>query len=307
MTVLGAGSLVKTGYTFAGWNTAANGSGTAYAASATFMIAAHTTLYAQWTINTYTVTYNGNGNTGGSAPVDGSSPYDYNSTVTVLSAGSLVRTGYTFAGWNTAANGSGTAYAASATFTIAAHTTLYAQWTINNSYTAPSATGTGTMTASFTGGGTGCGYTVSQFIPLTGHAASPPAGSAPPGVSFPEGLFDFIVSGCTPGSTLHFTITYPQLLPPGTQYWKYGPTSTNTTPHWYVLPAVISGNVITFSITDGGLGDDDFMLGPNGTIVDQSGPGAGITPVPVLGEWMLVLLALLLVGLGVRQGLRKVR
>ncbi len=300
VTVTGAGSLIRTGYTFAGWNTAANGSGTAYAANATFAIAANTTLYAQWTINSYTVTYDGNGNTGGSAPVDGSSPYNYNSTVTVTGAGSLIRTVYTFAGWNTAANGSGTAYVVGATFTMpAANTTLYAQWTINTSYSAPSATGTGTITASFTGGGAGCGYAVSQFIPLTGNAASPPAGSAPTNVTFSEGLFNFVASGCTPGSTLNVTITYPQPVPPATQYWKYGPTSTNTTPHWYVLPAVISGNVITFSVTDGGLGDDDFALGPNGTIVDQGGPGSVVIPVPALGEWLLALLALLLVGLAV--------
>jgi uncharacterized repeat protein (TIGR02543 family) len=305
VTVAGQGSLIRTGHTFAGWNTAANGSGTAYAPSATFNIAANTTLFAQWTINTHTVTYNGNGHTGGGAPVDGSSPYNFDSTVTVAGQGSLIRTGHTFAGWNTAANGSGTAFAPGATFNIVANTTLFAQWTVNNTYTAPSATGTGNITASFTGGGASCGYTLAQFIPLTGHAASPPAGSAPHGISFPEGLFDFIASGCTPGSTLNFTITYPQPLPPGTEYWKYGPTSTDTTPHWYVLPAVISGNVVTFSITDGGLGDDD--LAPNGAIVDQGGPGALITPVPALSEWMFALLALLLVGLGLRQGLWKTR
>ena len=58
---------------------------------------------------TYTVAYAGNGNTGGTAPVDGSSPYNSGSTVTVLgNTGSLVKTGYTFANWNTAADGSGT-------------------------------------------------------------------------------------------------------------------------------------------------------------------------------------------------------
>jgi uncharacterized repeat protein (TIGR02543 family) len=139
VTVLGnTGSLVKTGYTFAGWNTVANGSGTSYSPTSTFTINANTTLYAQWTpIPTYTVTYLGNTNTGGSAPVDGSSPYTSGSTVTVLgNTGSLVKTGYTFAGWNTAANGSGTSYSPTSTFTINANTTLYAQWTpIPSTYT----------------------------------------------------------------------------------------------------------------------------------------------------------------------------
>lgn len=81
-------------------------------------------------VSTYTVTYDGNGNTGGSVPVDASSPYDENDTVTVLgNTGSLVKTGYTFDGWNTAADGSGTDYAPAATFQMpASNTTLYAQW-----------------------------------------------------------------------------------------------------------------------------------------------------------------------------------
>ncbi|MFD0670833.1 S-layer homology domain-containing protein, partial [Cohnella sp. GCM10027633] len=133
VTVLGnTGSLVKTGSTFAGWNTAADGSGTSYVAGATFtMGAANVTLYAQWTVNpTYTVTYDGNGSTGGTVPTDGH-PYEQNETVTVLgNTGSLAKTGNTFAGWNTAANGSGTSYAAGASFTMAvANVTLYAQWT----------------------------------------------------------------------------------------------------------------------------------------------------------------------------------
>ena len=46
-------------------------------------------------------------------------PTSSGATVTVLgNTGSLVKTGYTFAGWNTAANGSGTAYAPAATFTM---------------------------------------------------------------------------------------------------------------------------------------------------------------------------------------------
>ena len=65
-TALTTNTFTRTGYTFTGWNTAANGSGTAYAAGATFtMGAANVTLYAQWTINSYTVTYSGNGSIGG--------------------------------------------------------------------------------------------------------------------------------------------------------------------------------------------------------------------------------------------------
>ena len=78
---------------------------------------------------TYPVTYDGNGFTGGSAPVDGSSPYTPGATVTVLgNTGSLVRTGHTFDNWNTSADGTGTDYAPAATFAISGNSTLYAQW-----------------------------------------------------------------------------------------------------------------------------------------------------------------------------------
>ena len=79
----------------------------------------------------YTVTYDANGATGGTVPTDSTS-YDANASVTVLgNTGNLVKTDYTFAGWNTAADGTGTDYAADATFTITADTTLYAKWTAN--------------------------------------------------------------------------------------------------------------------------------------------------------------------------------
>jgi len=130
VTVLGTGSIARTGYTFSHWNTVSDGSGTSYAPAATFSIAANTTLYAIWTINTYPVSYNANGGTG--SQTDGSSPYNHNATVTVLGTGSIARTGYTFAHWNTASDGSGTSYNPSDTFSITANTTLYAIWTINN-------------------------------------------------------------------------------------------------------------------------------------------------------------------------------
>lgn len=80
-------------------------------------------------VHSYTVTYNGNGNTGGTDPTDASSPYAKSSTPTVLGAGTLVKSGYTFDGWNTVADGSGTAYAASSTLAaMTANVTLYAQW-----------------------------------------------------------------------------------------------------------------------------------------------------------------------------------
>jgi hypothetical protein len=106
------------------------------------------------------------------------------------------------------------------------------------------------------------------------------------------------------------TITYPQALAAGTQYWKYGPTAANPAGGWYVMPATIVGSVVTFTITDGGLGDDD--LAANGTIVDQGGPGNPGPPgsanaIPTLGEWMLMLLAMLLFASGLAAVRRRER
>jgi uncharacterized repeat protein (TIGR02543 family) len=140
VTVLGntgSPALAKTGYAFAGWNTMADGSGTSYAPASTFPIDGHTTLFAQWTLITYTVTYDGNTNTSGNAPVDSSS-YTIGTSVTVLgNTGSpaLAKTGYTFAGWNSMADGSGTTYAPASTFLINGNTTLFAQWILNTTTT----------------------------------------------------------------------------------------------------------------------------------------------------------------------------
>ncbi len=82
------------------------------------------------------VTYNGNGNTAGTVPVDSSSPYQSGVTVTVLgNTGDLTRinsggTSYRFTGWNTKADGSGTDQAEGFTFIMgASNVILYAQWT----------------------------------------------------------------------------------------------------------------------------------------------------------------------------------
>jgi fibronectin type 3 domain-containing protein len=83
-------------------------------------------------VKSYSVTYDGNGSTGGSIPSDPST-YTSGSTVTIkTNSGLLVKTGSTFAGWNTVADGTGTSYAASATFAIgSANITLYAMWIVN--------------------------------------------------------------------------------------------------------------------------------------------------------------------------------
>ena len=78
---------------------------------------------------TYSVTYDSNGATSGTVPTDNTA-YESGDTVTVASnSGNLEKTGFTFGGWNTLADGSGTNYASgSGTFNISADTTLYAKW-----------------------------------------------------------------------------------------------------------------------------------------------------------------------------------
>jgi len=137
-----SGNLAKTGYSFAGWNTSANGTGTNYAAGGTYSINAAVTLYAKWTPNTYAVNYDANNATSGTPPANQNKTHDVTLTL-ATNSGSLARAGYTFTGWNTAANGSGTDYAAGATYTANAAITLYAKWTVNTylvSYNANGAT-----------------------------------------------------------------------------------------------------------------------------------------------------------------------
>lgn len=82
--------------------------------------------------NKFTVSYNKNGATSGSAPSTQTN-LNKNSSVTVRSnTGSLTKTGYTFSGWTTRSDGSGTTYAAgSGSFTITSDVVLYAKWNIN--------------------------------------------------------------------------------------------------------------------------------------------------------------------------------
>lgn len=101
-----------------------------------------------------------------------------------------------------------------ATLAIAATTT----------FTGPTATGSGDATLSFTGGGAGCTFSEVAFV---AYGTVPPC---PGDYAFPHGLVEFTTRGCTPGAALQLTFTAPQPLPPGTEYWKFGPTSGDPTP-----------------------------------------------------------------------------
>ena len=78
----------------------------------------------------YVVSYNGNGSDGGSVPID-TNGHAQGETVRAADKGTLTKSGYFFAGWNTAADGSGTHYNFfDALIMPAANVTLYAQWSL---------------------------------------------------------------------------------------------------------------------------------------------------------------------------------
>lgn len=125
---------------FLSWNTAADGTGKTYYPNSTVKITGDVTLYAQWgdVASTVTVTYHSN-----FAPDQTKSvaAVANNSKITVEAYNALSlpeRTGYSFVGWNTQADGTGSTFAAgaSARVNVTEPNDLYAVWKINQySYT----------------------------------------------------------------------------------------------------------------------------------------------------------------------------
>lgn len=94
----------------------------------------------------FKVTYNGNGNTGGTVPTDNDYYFSTETITAKTNSGSLVKSGYTFNGWNTAADGSGTHYDdGTGTFSISSDTELYAEWSAAGG-TPPTLTAAGSAT-----------------------------------------------------------------------------------------------------------------------------------------------------------------
>jgi hypothetical protein len=86
------------------------------------------------------------------------------------------------------------------------------------------------------------------------------------------GLFSFTITSLPVGSTVTVTISFPSDIPAGSEYWKVHDGE------WILLPAEFVGsndgdNILTLTLTDGGIGDDDGVA--NGEIADPGGPGVG--------------------------------
>ena len=114
----------RAGYTFAGWATSANGM-VAYTTGDTYTSNAQITLYAVWSINTYTITYNANG--GENAPEAQTKTYGVD---LILSNTVPTRDGYTFKGWATSVDGV-VVYNTNDSCSINENLTLYAVWELN--------------------------------------------------------------------------------------------------------------------------------------------------------------------------------
>ncbi len=84
---------------------------------------------------TYSVTYDGNGSTGGTIPIDSTSYGQGQTVIALANTGNLVKTGFVFSGWNTQMDGLGTNYLQTQEFTISGNVTLYAKWIAVSRYT----------------------------------------------------------------------------------------------------------------------------------------------------------------------------
>ena len=123
----------RTGFEFLNWNTAADGSGTAYADGAEFTFNTDTMLHAQWkekktapstSKTTYNVTFDANGGIGTIACIS----VEEGSEIT-LPKNTFTKTGYNFAGWATSADGN-ISYSDKAKITVTGNIMLYAKWTV---------------------------------------------------------------------------------------------------------------------------------------------------------------------------------
>lgn len=121
---IGANGWTVDGYTFIGWNTSADGKGTAYAPGTTWTANGTLTLYAQWTPGQAGLTYDGNGATGGKTDPQ---PGKTDEKINVRDNG-FTRDGYMFVTWNTQADCKGKAVDPGDEWTLQGSGTLYACW-----------------------------------------------------------------------------------------------------------------------------------------------------------------------------------
>ena len=233
---------------------------------------------------TSAVTYNGNGSTAGTVPVD-TQTYLPGATVSVLTAGTLIRSGFTFNGWNTAANGTGTAYTAGATFGMAnANVILYAQWlavpvaapTVTSFSPASGVIGT-TVTINGTNftGATGVTFNTTPASTFTVVSVTKITAVVPTGAT--TGAIKVTTPGGTGVAASNFTVPAPTVTSftptsgivgatvtlTGTNFSGATVVKFNTTQA--VSFAVVSATSITVTIPPGATTGKISVTGPSGT------------------------------------------
>jgi uncharacterized repeat protein (TIGR02543 family) len=224
------GTFTRSGFTFAGWNTSALGTGTSYPVGSNVTMAninSLITLYAQWTPvvpSNVNLTYNVNGGTG----TDIVTPYNLNTAAPISGQpGTFTNGSLIFYGWNTLQNPTtsvpGISYPAGSTITMNASKTLYAQWgnspLVTVTYNANGATG-GSVPAVPTD------YPTGVQVPILGQGSL-----ITPGYTFlgwnsaSNGNGSLYSTGFTFTSK---TVTLFAQWAPGTTVLNYGPDNTYT-------------------------------------------------------------------------------
>lgn len=131
-----ANTFTRAGYTFAGWNTTQNGTGTAYSDRAYYTVPDDVmneqtvTLYAQWNPVPYTLTYDANG--GSYAPAAQTCYLSSISNDCRVTSSEPSRSGYQFLGWSESSTAAEASYTAGSTVNITGNKTLYAVWRARN-------------------------------------------------------------------------------------------------------------------------------------------------------------------------------
>jgi uncharacterized repeat protein (TIGR02543 family) len=283
----------RSGYTFDGWFTEATG-GSQVTDATIVTNALNHTLYAHWTALGYTVTFNANG---GSTPNPTSKPVVFDSQYGSLATTS--RSGYTFAGWYTAATG-GTRVLDSTIVRIAGDHTLYARWTSN--YTPPPVPATYTVTYAPGEHGT---FTAQTTSGLSYGVATPAAPATPAATGW-----KFVGWTPTVQATVTGSVTYTATWEPATftvtfvdddgtvlktEEVVYGKDATPpTTPTREGRHFVgWDGNYtnVTTDITVKAKYEDDTVPEPEPPIIVTPDP-----PTPTTGAWALWNLILSIVG-----------
>ncbi|MDR0502599.1 MAG: InlB B-repeat-containing protein [Treponema sp.] len=123
--------LARSDFIFDGWNTSSAGTGANYPAGSSYILTGNTTLYAKWNTAAYTVTFDAND---GDGKPPNPAPASAGSGIILPGQDSLIKSGHTFGGWNTEADGTGTNYSAGSFYSVNGNITLYARWDITSSY-----------------------------------------------------------------------------------------------------------------------------------------------------------------------------